>query len=125
MRQAVMVQGAARPAGPYSHAVVANGFVFVSGQGPADPATGRVPDGFAAQVEQTLRNVETILKGAGASLRDVVKIGAYLSDLTRFAEYNEVYKRFFPENPPARTTVGCQLLGILVEIDAIAAIREG
>ncbi len=73
MRQAFMVQGAARPAGPYSHAVVANGFVFVSGQGPADPATGRVPDGFAAQVEQTLRNVQTILEGAGASLRDVVR----------------------------------------------------
>lgn len=117
-----MVAGAARPAGPYSHAVVANGFVFVSGQGPADPATGRIPDGFAAQVEQTLRNVQTILEGAGASLRDVVRIGAYLSDLTRFAEYNAVYQRFFPENPPARTTVGCQLLGILVEIDCIAVL---
>lgn len=120
-----MVQGAARTAGPYSHAVVANGLVFVSGQGPADPATGRVPDGFAAQVEQALRNVETILKGAGATLGDAVKIGAYLSDLTRFAEYNEVYKRFFPDSPPARTTVGCQLLGILVEIDCIAALPEG
>lgn len=125
MRQTLMVQGAARPAGPYSHAVVAKGFVYVSGQGPADPATGRVPDGFAAQIEQTLRNVETILKGAGASLHDVVKIGVYLSDLTRFAEFNEVYKRFFPDSPPARTTIGCQLLGILVEIDAIAALPEG
>ncbi len=122
MRQALMVAGAARPAGPYSHAVVAGGFVFVSGQGPADPATGRAPDGFAAQVEQTLRNLQTILEGAGASLRDVVRIGAYLSDLTRFAEYNEVYGRFFPDSPPARTTVGCQLLGIMVEIDCIAIL---
>lgn len=122
MRQAVMVQGAVRPAGPYSHAVVANGMVFVSGQGPADPATGRVPDGFAAQVEQTLRNVQTILKGAGASLRDVVKVGVYLSDLTRFAEYNEIHARFFADSPPARTTIGCQLLGILVEIDCIAVL---
>jgi 2-iminobutanoate/2-iminopropanoate deaminase len=122
MPQALMVPGAAKPAGPYSHAIVADGFVFVSGQGPADPATGRVPDGFAEQVEQTLRNLQTILAGAGASLRDVVKIGAYLSDLTRFGEYNEVYRRYFPDDPPARTTVGCQLLGILVEIDCIAVL---
>jgi 2-iminobutanoate/2-iminopropanoate deaminase len=122
MRQALMVPGAAKPAGPYSHAIVADGFVFVSGQGPADPATGRVPDGFAEQVEQTLRNLQTILAGAGASLRDVVKVGAYLSDLTRFGEYNEVYRRYFPDEPPARTTVGCQLLGILVEIDCIAVL---
>ncbi len=124
MRQALMIPGGVRPAGPYSHAVVAGGMVFVSGQGPADPATGRVPDGFAAQVEQTMRNVQTILEGAGASLRDVVKVGVYLSDLTRFAEYNAIYQRFFPESPPARTTVGCQLLGILVEIDCIAVLPE-
>ena len=123
MRQALMVQGAAKPAGPYSHVVVAGGFVFVSGQGPADPATGRAPDGFAAQVEQTLRNVQTILEGAGASLGDVVRVGGYLSDLARFAEYNEVYARFFLGKPPARTTIGCQLPGgIAVEIDCVAVL---
>jgi 2-iminobutanoate/2-iminopropanoate deaminase len=122
MRKAVMVENAAKPAGQYSHAVVANGFVYVSGQGPADPSTGVVPDAFAAQVRQTIRNVQTILKGVGADLKDVVKINTYLSDVTRFREYTEIYKEFFPVEPPARTTVGCQLVGIQVEIDCVAVL---
>jgi 2-iminobutanoate/2-iminopropanoate deaminase len=117
-----MVPDAAKPAGPYSHAVVAGGFIYVSGQGPADPATGAVPDSFGAQVRQTLRNVETILKGAGAGLKNVVKVNAYLSDVTRFKEYNEIYAEFFATEPPARTTIGCQLIGIQVEIDCVAAL---
>ena len=124
MRSANMVEGAAKPAGPYSHAVVANGFVFVSGQGPADPATNAVPDGFADQVRQTLRNLQTILRGVGANLTDIVKINAYLSDVTRFREYNEIYKEFFSADPPARTTVGSQLIGIQVEIDCIAVLPD-
>ena len=122
MRKAMMIEGAVKPAGQYSHAVVANGFIFVSGQGPADPATGSMPDGFAAQVRQTLANLGIILRGAGADMADVVKINAYLSDATRFREYNEIYREFFPHDPPARTTIGCQLVGILVEIDCIAAL---
>jgi 2-iminobutanoate/2-iminopropanoate deaminase len=122
MRKPVMVEGAVKPAGQYSHAVVANGFVFVSGQGPADPVTNIVPDRFADQVRQTLRNVQTILKGAGTSLADVVKVNTYLSDVTRFREYNDIYREFFPDGPPARTTVGCQLVGIQVEIDCIAVL---
>jgi 2-iminobutanoate/2-iminopropanoate deaminase len=105
--------------------VVANGFVFVSGQGPADPASGVVPDGFAAQVRQTLRNVQTILKGVGVDLGNVVKVNTYLSDVTRFGEYNEIYKEFFPSEPPARTTVGSQLVGIQVEIDCVAVLPQG
>ena len=120
MRQALMIEGAAVPGGQYSHAVVANGFVFVSGQGPKDPVTGQMPDGFAEQVRQTLINLKTILEGAGSSLDDVVKINCYLSDVTRFAEWNTIYTEFFPAAPPARTTVGCQLNGILVEVDCIA-----
>ena len=119
-----MVEGAVKPAGQYSHAVVANGFVFVSGQGPADPQTGAIPDAFAAQVRQTLTNLATILRGAGADLADVVKVSAYLTDTTRFREYDEIYREFFPHEPPARTTVGCQLVGILVEIDCIAALPQ-
>ncbi len=122
MRKAIMVESAVKPAGGYSHAVVANGFVYVSGQGPADPSTGIVPDGFAAQVRQTLRNLQTILKGAGAELKDVVKVNAYLSDVTRFREYDEIYREFFTANPPARTTVGSQLVGIQVEIDCVAVL---
>ena len=124
MRRTVMADKGPAPAGPYSHAVVANGFVFISGQGPVNPETGAMPDAFADQVRQTFKNVQTILEAAGSSLDDVVKVNAYVTDLTRFAEFNEVYKEFFQADPPARTTVATALLGILVEVDCIAAISE-
>ncbi len=124
MRKTVMADKGPAPAGPYSHAVVANGFVFISGQGPVNPETGAMPDAFADQVRQTFENVQTILEAAGSSLDDVVKVNAYVTDLTRFAEFNEVYKEFFQDDPPARTTVATALLGILVEVDCIAAISE-
>ncbi len=124
MRKALIVDAALKPGGHYSHAIVANGFVYVSGQGPADPKTGVAPDAFAEQVRQTLRNVQIILKGAGADMKDVVKINAYRSDLPRFPEYNAIYKEFFPAEPPARTTIGCQLFGIQVEIDCVAVLPD-
>ena len=86
MRRTVMADRGPAPAGPYSHAVVANGFVYLSGQGPVDPDTGTIPDGFADQVRQTLKNVQTILEAAGSSLDGVVKVNAYVTDLTQFAE---------------------------------------
>ena len=122
-RETITAGNAPEPAGPYSHAVVAGGFVYVSGQGPIDPETGTMPDAFADQVRQTLRNVRTILEAAGSSLDDVVKVNAYVTDLTRFAEFNEVYKEFFENDPPARTTVAAALLGMLVEVDCIATVR--
>ena len=125
MRETVTAEGAPKPAGPYSHAVKANGFVFVSGQGPVDPETGRMPDAFAEQARQVFENLRTILEAAGASLDDVVKVNAYVTDLTRFSEFNEVYKEFFSGGPPARTTVATGLLGMLVEVDCIAALPEG
>ena len=124
MRRTVMAERGPAPAGPYSHAVVANGFVFVSGQGPFDPETGTMPDAFADQVRQTLENLQVILEAAGSSLDDVVKVNAYVTDLTRFAEFNEVYKEFFRQDPPARTTVATALLGILVEVDCVAQLGE-
>jgi 2-iminobutanoate/2-iminopropanoate deaminase len=124
MRRTVMAEKSPQPAGPYSHAVVANGFVFISGQGPVNPETGAMPDAFADQVRQTLSNVRTILEAAGSSLEDVVKVNAYVTDLTRFAEFNEVYKEFFRHDPPARTTVATALLGILVEVDCVAQLNE-
>lgn len=122
MRKTIAVKNAPKPGGQYSHAVIANGFLYVSGQVPLDPATNRIPDGFAAQVRQALRNVQTILEGAGVSLKDVVKVNAYLSGTGRFAEYNEVYKEFFADSPPARTTIACQLVAGEVEIDCIAVV---
>jgi 2-iminobutanoate/2-iminopropanoate deaminase len=124
MKKTVMAEKGPKPAGPYSHAVVANGFVFISGQGPVDPETGTMPDAFADQVRQTLRNVQTILEAAGTSLDNVVKVNAYVTDLTRFQEFNEVYREFFQQDPPARTTVGASLLGFLVEVDCVASIEE-
>ena len=124
MKKTVMAEKGPKPAGPYSHAVVANGFVFISGQGPVDPETGTMPDAFVDQVRQTFRNVQTILEAAGTSLDNVVKVNAYVTDLTRFQEFNEVYGEFFQHDPPARTTVGSSLLGFLVEVDCIASIEE-
>jgi 2-iminobutanoate/2-iminopropanoate deaminase len=124
MKKTVMTEKGPKPAGPYSHAVVANGFVFISGQGPVDPETGTMPDAFADQVRQTLRNVQTILEAAGTSLDNVVKVNAYVTDLTRFQEFNEVYSEFFQQDPPARTTVGASLLGFLVEVDCVASLEE-
>ena len=122
-REAITASGAPEPAGPYSHAVVANGFVYVSGQGPVNPETGSVPDGFEDQVRQTFENLRTILEAAGSGLGDVVKVNAYVTDLTRFGRFNEVYKELFSQDPPARTTVGADLLGILVEVDCVAVVR--
>jgi 2-iminobutanoate/2-iminopropanoate deaminase len=124
VRETVTAEGAPKPAGPYSHAVVSGGLVFISGQGPVNPETGTMPDAFADQVRQTLRNVLTILEAAGSSLDNVVKVNAYVTDLTRFQAFNEVYLEFFPNDPPARTTVGTSLLGFLVEVDCVASLQE-
>lgn len=123
MRKALKL-GSMKAGGHYSHAVTANGMVYVSGQGPVDPATGKMSDNFAEQIRQTIRNLQTILKAAGADLKDIVNVNAYLTDLTRFPEYNEVYKEFFPSDPPARTTIGCQLYGIQVEISCVAVLPD-
>jgi len=119
-----MVEDAVKPAGHYSHAVISNGLVFVSGQGPVDPETGDMSSSFAEQVRQTMRNLDIILRGVGTELKHAVKINAYLSDLANFAEFNRVYSEFFPGEPPARTTVGCQLLDIMVEIDCVADLTR-
>jgi 2-iminobutanoate/2-iminopropanoate deaminase len=123
MRESIIVPDAPKPAGPYSHAVVAHGFVFVAGQGPNIPETGITPDNFKEQVRQTLRNIQTILRGVGCEMKDVVKVNAYLTDPARFAEYNEVYKEFFTNDFPVRTTVQAGLINILVEIDCIAVLH--
>jgi 2-iminobutanoate/2-iminopropanoate deaminase len=123
-RETITADNAPEPAGPYSHAVVANGFVYISGQGPIQPETGEMPDSFEEQVRLTLDNVKTILEAAGSDLDHVVKVNAYITDLTRFSEFNEVYKEFFQNAPPARTTVATALLGMLVEVDCVAIVEQ-
>ncbi len=124
MKRTVTAERGVEPAGPYSHATVANGFVFVSGQGPCDPETNSAPDAFVDQVRQTFENLKVVLEASGTGLGEVVKVNAYTTDLTRFADFNDVYREFFPSNPPARTTVATGLLGILVEVDCIAVIPQ-
>ena len=123
-RETITANNAPEPAGPYSHAVVAGGFVYVSGQGPVQPETGEMPDSFEEQVRQTLGNLKTILEAAGSGLEHVVKVNAYITDLTRFSAFNEVYKEFFQDAPPARTTVATALLGMLVEVDCVAVLAQ-
>jgi len=112
------------PKGPYSPWTKVNGFIFVSGQGPVNIDTGEPFLGdIARQTEMTLNNVRAVLEDAGAGLGDVVKTIVFLTDINDFARMNEVYARYFPKDPPARTTVEAARLpmDILVEIDAIAS----
>jgi 2-iminobutanoate/2-iminopropanoate deaminase len=123
MREVVATENAPKPIGPYSQAIKANGFIFLSGQTPLDPATQQlVAGGVAEQTERTLKNLETILKVAGSSMDKVVRCGVFLKDMNDFAAMNEVYGKFFRNNPPARTTVQAARLpkDCMVEIDAIA-----
>jgi 2-iminobutanoate/2-iminopropanoate deaminase len=109
--------------GPFSQAIRANGLVFVSGQVAVDPATGKLIEGdAAAQTERALANVSAVLAAAGTSLGRVVRAGVFLTDLNDFAAMNAVYGRFFPADPPARTTVQVARLplGAAVEIDVVA-----
>ncbi len=111
------------PGGPYSQGIRAGDFLFVAGQAPKDPATGQiVGDTIEAQTAQTLENLKAILEAGGASLADVVKVSVHLTDLSLFARFNSVYVKYFPDPKPVRTTVGSQLLGFMVEIDAMAYV---
>ena len=122
-KRAVRTTGAPRPAGAYAQGVVAGGLLFTAGFGPQDPATGEVPEGVGAQTAQVLRNVRAVLAEEGLSLRDVVKVTTHLQHLKRdFAAYDAAYREFFDEPCPVRTTVGSDLMDILVEIDVVAVL---
>jgi len=110
-----------KPAGAYGHVVRAGSFVYTAGFGPQDPGTGELPDGVAAQTQATLDNVERALSTHGLGLADVVKATVHLQELVRdFGEFNEVYNTRFSDPLPVRTTVGSDLMKILVEIDVVA-----
>src|SRR5579871_2523563 len=92
MTESIRVNDAPAPGGPYSQGIMAGPFVFVAGQVPKNPETGETPNGIGAQTHQTLRNVEAILRGAGCTMADVVKVTAHLTDLSYFEAFNAVYK---------------------------------
>jgi len=122
------VNTSAAPAaiGPYSQAVIADGFLFVSGQIPLDPETGQIVSGsIEDEAVRVMSNLSAILEEAGVGMADIVKTTIYLTDLADFAKVNEVYGRYFSSDPPARVTVQVAGLpkGARMEIDAIAKIR--
>lgn len=124
-KQLIVVPNGPKPGGAYSPGLRAGDFIFVAGQGPTNPATGKIEaDDIEGQTRQVLENVKAILEAGGATMADVVKSTVHLSDLSLFARYNAVYAEYFPDPKPVRTTVGSQLLGMLVEIDVIAYVGE-
>ena len=123
MKTIVQTEKAPVAIGPYSQAVKAGGFVFLSGQIALDPASGQVVEGdVRAQTERVLQNLQAVLAAAGSSLAAVVKTTVFLTDMNDFAAMNEVYGRFFSSDPPARATVQAARLpkDVQVEIDLIA-----
>ncbi len=125
MREIVSTEQAPRAIGPYSQAIRAGNLLFCSGQIPIDPSTGEfVSGGVAEQTEQVLRNLSAVLTASQSSLNQVVKTTVFLADMDDFTAMNEVYGRFFGENPPARSTVEAARLprDAKVEIDAIAVL---
>lgn len=123
-RKAITTSEAPIPQAPYSQAIVANGFVFVSGQVSIDPKTGEPRRGsFEDELKLALSNMKAILEAAGSSLDKVVKVTFFLSDMGNFPKLNEIYRQFFPEPFPARTTIQAQPPGgFQVEVECIAIL---
>lgn len=122
-KQLIQTEKAPTSGGAYSQGLRCGDFVYTAGQGPWDPATRQVVgETIEEQTARVLENVQAILEAAGASMADVVKTTVHLSDLSMFPRFNQVYTRYFPDPRPVRTTVGSQLAGILVEIDAVAYV---
>lgn len=110
--------------GPYSQGYIVNGFVFTSGQIPVDPESGAIPAGIQAQAEQSCKNVGAILEAAGANFENVIKTTCFLADMNDFAQFNEVYAKYFTMRP-ARSCVAVKTLpkNVLCEIEAIAVAK--
>jgi 2-iminobutanoate/2-iminopropanoate deaminase len=123
-KRVISTPNAPRPLGPYSQGIVTNGFLYVAGQVPIDPATSTMIEGSVAeQTARVLDNVTAILETAGATRADVVQARVFLRRIADFQEMNAVYAKYFAEEPPARTTIECGLrAGVDVEIDVVAVV---
>lgn len=123
MKRIISTQNAPAAIGPYSQAVEVNGTLYISGQVPINPQTGKVVEGgITEQTEQVMKNIGAILQAAGYNYSDVVKSTCFLSDMANFQAMNKVYGTYYPENPPARAAFAVKELplGVLVEIESIA-----
>lgn len=125
MRKVIRTPDAPKPRGVYSQAIVDGDFVFVAGQAAINPQTNELELGdIKSETRRTLQNIQAILQAAGCTLADVVRMGVFLANVGDFEAMNEVYRKFFPHDPPARTTVGVTLPKIKIEIDCIARVPK-
>ncbi|USG99848.1 RidA family protein [Thermococcus argininiproducens] len=125
MKEIIFTEKAPKPIGPYSQAIKIGNFLFISGQIPVDPESGKlVEGGIRAQTHQVLKNIKAIVEAAGGTLNNVVKVTVYLDDMDDFAEMNEVYSQYFSESKPARAAIEVSRLpkNVKIEIEAIAYI---
>lgn len=124
MNRVIRTDSAPAAIGPYSQAVVANGLVFCSGQIAIDPKSGDIPPALEAQMHQVLSNLRAVLAASGSSLAHVVKTTVFVRNMSDFAQINAIYASYFPEKPPARSTVEVSRLprDVLVEIEATATL---
>lgn len=124
-RKIVNTDLAPKAIGPYSQAVISNGFVYTAGQIPMNPKTGKVEaSDLEGQVRQVLDNLSAVLEAANSSLKEIIKLTVFMVDLNDFAILNNVFKEYFPEDPPARSAVQVSRLpkDVLVEIEAVAVV---
>ena len=110
-------------AGPYSHAVKSGGLLFLAGQASLRKDGSRVEGSFEDQARQTFQNLAAVAAAAGSSLADAVRVGVYLRDMSNFAAMNAIYKEYFRDPFPARTTIQSDLPGFEIEVDAVIALR--
>jgi 2-iminobutanoate/2-iminopropanoate deaminase len=127
-KKVIQTEKAPKPIGPYSQAIRAGNFIFLSGQIPIDPSTGEMVGGdIRQQTRQVLENMKGVLESQGLGMQDMVKVNIFLRDMGNFNQMNEVYATYFSSNPPARSTVevGKFPRNADIEIEAIAVTREG
>ena len=126
MKKVIYTEKAPKPVGPYSQGILINNFLFIAGQVPIDPDTGKVVEGhFKDKVRRVLENIKAIVEAAGGDIRNIVKVTVYLKDISRYGEFNEVYSEFFRDWKPARAVVGVSNLpkDLDLEVEAIAYLE--
>ena len=123
-KRQISTDTAPQPGGAYSQAIAAGNIVFLAGQGPFKPSGDKVEGSFEDEARQTFENLAAVAAAAGGSLADAVRVGVYLRDMDNFETMNEIYREFFPEPLPARTTIQSNLPGFGIEVDAVLSLER-